>query len=182
MGLGNSLGGGPNLILHPTKGVTQTTGSQPNACYQTDHWSSRLCPHCSLFAMNLAHHSPLSSQISPLPVLQSFKLLLALCLAHIGSPPGSHFQPPASISALSTARIPPDKLFPISLELAWFIFFCYHSLGSKFRKAWAATYFSVFICLMSVFPTEFYEGGDNKCFIHFCIPVPSTGPASMGTE
>ena len=122
MGLGNSLGGGPNLILHPTKGVTQTTGSQPNACYQTDHWSSRLCPHCSLFAMNLAHHSPLSSQISPLPVLQSFKLLLALCLAHIGSPPGSHFQPPASISALSTARIPPDKLFPISLELAWFIF------------------------------------------------------------
>ena len=54
------------------------------------------------------------------------------------------------------------QAFPNILGTCLVYFFCYHSLGSKFRKAWAATYFSVFICLMSVFPTEFYEGGTTS--------------------
>lgn len=152
VGLGYSLRADPNLILHPTRSVAQPAGSQQVLATRLTLRVAG-CLHYSLqwTCLTTIHRHPISNQTSPLPVLQSFELLLALC--HTLALHLEH-----SSILLSPSRVSPLRSFSQSPWNLHGLFFCYRSLGSNFQKAWGATYFSVIICLLSVFPTQFHEG------------------------
>lgn len=179
MGLGTSLRVGPNLILHPTRSAAQPTGSQQMLATRLTIRAAGcvLTVHCN----EVSHQRPQAPHSPTKP---------------------AHFQfckaPNYSLPFVWHTLV----LYPELLHPSWFsllkghlwrsffwspwnlpgLFFCYHSLGSKFRKAWAATYFSVFIGLMSVFPTQLYEGGTTSALstsASHCLAhgLPAWGPS-----
>lgn len=125
--------------------------------------SSRLLPS-QRSNLTTAHGPLLSRQSSSFPSMESSKLLLAFT-----------FQPHWScIQGFISVLLPLPHvpwLRDISEQLALtflalpLLFFCYWSLGSEFWKAWAATYFSVYLL--------------NLCFLHQTLGRQEQVPYSL---